>query len=131
MYRLNRRGASTEPCGTPFLRNLCLLLSAPMCIMKLRDAIIVMMKFTRDLSGITLLSFNLRPLCQTVSYAAERSMKMAPHLSFRSNPASISSVSSVTWSVVHLPSQKPACSSGRNWSTRCDIRFKISLSVSL
>ena len=48
--RLNRRGASTEPCGTPFLRNLCLLLSAPTCIMKLRDAIIVMVKFTRDLS---------------------------------------------------------------------------------
>ena len=73
--------------------------------MKLRDAISVMMKFTGDLSGITLLSFSLRPLCQTVSYAAERSMKTAPHLSFRSNPASISSVSKVTWSVVQLPSR--------------------------
>ena len=62
MYRLNRRGASTELCGTPFLRNICLLLSAPTCIMKLRDAIIIMMKFTRDLTGITLLSFSLRPL---------------------------------------------------------------------
>ena len=51
MYRLNRRGASTELCGTPFLRNICLLLSAPTCIMKMRDAIIIMMKFTRDLKG--------------------------------------------------------------------------------
>ena len=54
---------------------------------------------TSDLPGITFKSCKLSPLCQTVSYAAERSMSTTPHFSFRLNQAYMPPVSRVTWSV--------------------------------
>ena len=81
VYILKRRGASTDPWGTSFLKNLRLLFSSPRCSTKLRDEIIFIMKLTSDLSGITFKSFKLSPLCQTVSYAAERPMSTTPHFS--------------------------------------------------
>ena len=67
--------------GTPFFKNLRLFFSSPRYSTKLRDEIIFIMKLTSDLSGITFKSFKLSPLCQTVSYAAERSMSTTPHFS--------------------------------------------------
>ena len=66
---------------TPFFKKLRLLFSSPRYSTKLRDEIIFIMKLTSDLSGITLKSFKLSPLCQTVSYAAERSMSTTPRFS--------------------------------------------------
>ena len=66
MYILKRRGASTDPWGTPFFKNMRLLISSPRYSTKLRDEIIFIMKLTSYLSGITFKSFKLSPLCQTV-----------------------------------------------------------------
>ena len=66
VYIMKRRGASTDPWGTPFFKNLRLLISSPRYSTKLRDEIIFIMKLTSYLSGITFKSFKLSPLCQTV-----------------------------------------------------------------
>ena len=87
VYILKRRGASTDPWGTPFFKNLRLLFSSLTYNTKLHDEIIFIMKLTSELSGITFKSCKLSPLCQIVSYAAERSMSTTPHFSFRLNPA--------------------------------------------
>ena len=76
---LNRREAKTDPWGTLFLRRsslLCLL--SPVVRVKLRFQTSSMIILTMCLSGISLSSMQVRPRCQTVSYAAVRLTNTAP-----------------------------------------------------
>ena len=96
-------GASTNPCGTPFLIVLVLLRSLSTNTVKFLGPMMRLSSFMVFLNLIILISLSISPLCLTVSYAADRSKKTVPVLSRFSKPAFTKEVRARTCSVVSLP----------------------------
>lgn len=128
MFKLNSKGASTEPCGSPLFRVLCLLLLLPMITVRNLLLSILFMIPLIVLHGITRRSLVISPSRHTVSYAAVRSMKIAADFNPFSKPSSIFAVSDRTWSQQFLFGLNPACFIGIVLFTVSTIRLYISLS---
>ena len=76
------------------------------CLSIFRKSLSMALHFT------CLANLYMRPWCQTVSYAAERSTNTAPVFNLFSNPDSMQEVRASTCSVVSRCVLKPACSGG-------------------
>jgi len=97
---LNRVGAMTEPCCTPFLSVKVLLVWSPRQTEPSRSG--HSCKDVQDFLAFDHLSELEHDCCQTASYAAVRSMKVAPVFFFISKPASTWLVAASTCSVVFI-----------------------------
>ena len=75
MYTLKNVGASTNPCGMPFLIVLVSLRSPPSSTVKLLGPVKDFSNFIVFLHLIILISLSIGPLCHTVSWAADRSKR--------------------------------------------------------
>jgi len=107
-----RRGARTNPCGTPFLshRNLLLLLfpvggkGEAAIANHLHDHVnhVSMMQQLKQLAGEAAVPYSVVGCCEVDN--------TAPALFLAKNLSLMSCVSRVTWSTVHLPCRMSACS---------------------
>ena len=80
VYRLKRRGAMTQPCGTPLSRVLQRDFLLPMWIWKRRCDIIDIITWTISLLGNILSNLSVRPRCKTmVPYSVICSRKVNKH----------------------------------------------------
>jgi len=114
---LKRRGARTNPCGTPFLkRRNVLLLPFPVVRVKLRLLPSPWIIWTMCLSCSNRRSLQVRPRGHTLSSAAVRSTNTAPALILPEKLSSMSCVNKGTWSTADLPRGKPTYSRGSNGS---------------
>jgi len=105
----------TELCGTTFLSVKVLLVSSPRQTWILLIPVIRtrMRRIFLHLTTVSERAWAWTLACgQTVSYAAERSMKTAPVFFFISKLASTWLVTASTCSVVFFCRRKPACSNG-------------------
>ena len=126
---MKRRGAKTDPYGTPFLRSRnLLLLPFPVVRVKLRLPIISKIMRTMCLSGSNRSSLQVRPRRHTVLEAAVSLTNTAPDFFLAEKLSSMSHVSRVTWSSVDLPCRKPTCSQGSSRSMIGSKRAQMSLS---
>ena len=116
---------------TPFLIVLVLRRSPTSSIVKFLGPVMRFSSFMVFLHLIILISLSIRPLCHTVSHAADRSKKTMRVLSRFSKPAFTKEVSAKSWSVVSLPGVKPAYSIGSIWSIIGPIRKRIIHSIIL
>ena len=125
-----RRGARTDPCGTPFLRrrNLLLLLF-PVVRVKLRLLAISMIILCEPCVHQAAISAACRwgLGCHTVAPGV-RSTNTVPAFFLDEKLSSMSCVNRVTWSTVDLPCRKPACSRRSNGSMIGSTRAEMNLS---
>ena len=91
--------------------------SLPACSLKLLFVISSCINRAMCLLGIRRSIFRVRPLCHTVSYAAERSTNTALHFFPVLKAASMSSVSLIICPTVFHLGRNPACSRGSCGST--------------
>jgi len=114
MWMLKRRGAVTDPSGTPFLRYRNLFRMPFLVVrVKLQLPTISMIMWTMCLSGSSCSSLQVRRRCHTVSWAAVRSTN-TPLAFLAEKLFSMSCVSRVTWSTADLPCQESTYSWGSN-----------------
>jgi len=74
LYRLNNNGESTDPCGSPFLSFLGLLISDPIITWKTLSLSMFSINLDGSLQGILRRNLYITPSLHTVSYAADKSM---------------------------------------------------------
>ena len=82
MYMLKNDGASTDPWGRPFFKIRFRLTWLPKNTRKFRWLIILAMSLIGVRHLVAFDNFIMSAACQTVSYAALRSISTAPVLSF-------------------------------------------------